>query len=154
MSHSSLFTEDVARIACGMVRPSIEALIKTHVLNSSDLAIVVLKLNSPDDLWVERIGDPTMWPEPLEQNARSKAHVSFQTGLDSHRVQQRQPHLFLSGDIRSGGGVNFDKIVVGVCGPQWYYDEMIGYWVAIACRTLCIQGMTQVMKDQKTKHLP
>src|SRR3989344_5507137 len=85
------------------------------------------------------------WERPFDEFARDKALISWRTGMDTHLVQQRFPHLYNEGDITFGGGVSRDGIVVGVSGVQWYFDQMFAELTASACKALSTQRMIDVL---------
>ncbi len=97
-------------------------------------------------LYEESFGAPRdQWERPFDEFARAKAMLSWRTGMDSHLVQQRFPHLYDGGDIKFGGGVSRDGIVVGVSGVEWYFDQLFAELTASACKALSIQRMIDVL---------
>jgi len=83
--------------------------------------------------------------------AQAMAMLSWRTGLSSRDVQQTAPHLFKEptngelGDIKLGGSVVRDGLVVAFCGVQpefaeWIADTMAGLLIAMCRREMTMPG--------------
>lgn len=139
---SFLLTAELADKAINLVLPAIDAAYTHQVINRLHLHIVVLNPTSialEGAILVERsIGDTNVWAHPYDRIARSKAMVTWRTGLPSHEVLALAPHLYVEGDVRYGGSTNLNGIVVACSGVQSHFDQMIAQWIASACYALCI----------------
>lgn len=75
--------------------------------------------------------------------AHAKAALTRRTGMSSREIQQRAPHLLQDGDVKWGGSVIRDGLVVAFSGVQAVYDEMIADWMASAIIAICRNEMTR-----------
>jgi hypothetical protein len=98
---------------------------------------------SPTDaiLHEHAIGDRAQWDADYAAFARAKAFLSWRTGLDSHVVQTRYPHLLRAGETSLWGSVCLDGICVGVSGANPWYDEAFAGAVACNLRALVKGGL-------------
>jgi len=82
------------------------------------------------------VGGREKWDADYAAFARAKARLSWQHGLDSHRLQTSAPHLLRPGESLLWGGVCLDGIVVGVSGAFPWYDEAFATAVAANVRAI------------------
>jgi len=93
-------------------------------------------------------GDPETWDGPYKDVARSKAFISWKTGLPSHRVQQEAPYLYEPGMTKWGGSaVAPGGLVVAFSGVEWFFDQMISEIMVAAIKATCLSDMREVMAD-------
>lgn len=159
---SFLLTKELAERAVGLVIPTIKSCIEYAVFKRSDLHIVVLDPTIPfaiaqggsaielPVIYEWSYGDLSKWEHPYHLIARSKAMISWRTGLPTHQVQQRMPYLLMGGprgDTVYWGSAVLEGIIVAASGVQPWFDEMISYQVAAACRALCIAERVLVNKE-------
>jgi hypothetical protein len=142
-------TPDTARKAVEMALPMIEAGRQDRrVVGSGFLYIVVMDpaLTAARAAFEEAIlyehacGDPARWDADYAGFARAKAELSWRTGMDSHEVQRRCPHLLEEGDTTLWGSVCVDGIVVGVSGAFPWFDEAYAGTIALLLRALAKEG--------------
>jgi len=152
---SAILDRDMAKQAVRTVGMAFKGMLEERFLNRNALHVVVLdptrRYGGPYTfaqaiLYEESFGEPCeKWEWQFDEFARAKAMLSWRTGMDTHLVQQRFPHLYAEGDIKFGGGVFRDGIVVGVSGVQWYFDQMFAELTASACKALSIQRMIDAL---------
>lgn len=144
-SSSHYLTREVAWRALSHVSPMIEhARHDRSIVGSGFLHVVVMdpgrtpaNAHFEDAILCERsFGDRALWDADYAGFARSKAYLSWRTGLDGHTVQNCAPHLLRSGDTVLGGGVCRDGIVVAASGAFPVYDEVFSGTVALWLRAL------------------
>jgi len=151
---SAILNRDMAVNAVRIAGMAFRGMKHENFLNRNALHIVVLDPSKyfgscgffeQAILYEESFGAPREeWERPFDEFARAKAMLSWRTGMDTHLVQQRFPHLYNEGDITFGGGVYRDGIVVGVSGVQWFFDQMFAELTVSACKALSIQRMIDV----------
>jgi len=150
---SAILNRDMAVNAVRIVGMAFRGMKHENFLNRNELHVVVLDPSKyfgscqfeQAVLYEESFGEPREeWERPFDEFARAKAMLSWRTGMDTHLVQQRFPHLYNEGDITFGGGVYRDGIVVGVSGVQWFFDQMFAELTVSACKALSIQRMIDV----------
>jgi hypothetical protein len=151
---SLLVTRETAQEAIKRVRPAVEALIKSGVLEGSNLHIVCLDPDvSPGDwdeidddsvLYEESFGNVESWPYDYRTIARAKANLAWRCQKSSREVHALQPFRLRAEDTIYGtGAVYLHGIVVATSGVQSDYDEMISYWVASAINALAHQNRAE-----------
>jgi hypothetical protein len=140
---SYLVNRETAQAAVAMSLPLItEAMKRKEVGESGFLYIVVMDPASgparasfeESILYEHAVGDREKWDADYGAFARAKAKVAWQTGRDSHAVQEMQPYLLQQGDTVLWGSVVVDGIVVGVSGANPWYDEAFAGTVAMCLR--------------------
>lgn len=147
----------MAETAVRIVKPSILNAMEIGLLKRRDLHIVVLDpvVDYVDGSLLPAIyefsfGNPIKWEHRFDTIARAKALVTWRTGLPTHLVQQSFPYLLQGRDTPLWGSVNLEGIIVAASGVQPWFDEMISYQVAAACRALCISKMqTETLPDDQ-----
>ncbi len=97
-------------------------------------------------LYEHAVGDREKWDADYAGFARAKAKVAWRTGLDSHLVQELQPHLLAAGDTLLWGSAVVDGIVVGVSGANPWYDEAFAGTVAMCMRAIAKAGAAGARK--------
>jgi hypothetical protein len=137
---SAFLTKEVVEQAVGMIKPGIEALIKSE--KKVVLYIVVLDpaAGSKAVLWEAAIGDPDrkQWPRDYAHFAHSKADLTYRTGLPAHLVLRNAPHLYQEGDFKFGGSEIRNGLIVAASGLDWHLDYMISGAIAAMCHGLVI----------------
>ncbi len=164
--NSALLTREAAVQAVEFVRPAILGMMERQHVKRSALHIIVLDPVVPfreaplgdaplPILHEEDLGSipREAWEHDYAAYAAEKVELTWRTGLGSHVAQQLYPHLFRPGDVKYGGSVNHQGIMVGASGVEWYYDEMFSLWVAGACRAICIQRMAAFLANDRFDHL-
>ena len=73
----------------------------------------------------------------LKKFARAKALLSLRTGMNSRAVPK---HMFISGDIKFGGSVCHNGIIVGASGVKSHQDETIAFAVANEAEVLVAES--------------
>lgn len=157
---SFILTEEMAQKAVDVVLGSLDLiLIDRMPMRRATMAVVVLDPTKPyghhnplretwpgDVVLYEGEFNRNEWEHPYDWIARSKAAVSWRTGLPSHLVQQRAPYLYESYNVKYGGSVVWEGgLIVAASGVEWYFDQMIANWVAAACQALSIQRMEEIL---------
>ncbi len=136
----------MAKQAIDLVLPSILAAIESGKLgNYSGFHVVIV---NPLCQWSEHTdiqwsilyeyshGDPEHWKYEFQKIARSKAEISWRTGLSTRVIQLTAPHLLIEGDTIYYGSVVIDGIVVAVSGFKQEIDELFAGMIALACKGL------------------
>lgn len=125
-------TREAARRAVDMALPLIHnAMQDKRVGDSGFLHIVIMNpLSNPllhefnaSILYEHSVGNPDNWDADYGKFARAKTLLQWRTGLNSHIVQERHPHLLQAGDTTLWGSACVDGIVVGASGTHPWYDE-------------------------------
>jgi hypothetical protein len=129
-------TTEVCATAWLMVTPAIEKAFALSVTDGLRGTILVIDPASVthEVLFTGHVGEPQ---DPYLEYATGKAKVTARTGMDSSRVRQDFPHLYIEGDIKYPGAILRDGIVVAFSGVQGVFDEMICEWMVSAIRALC-----------------
>lgn len=151
---SYLLSVDDIMKAIDMVCPAIRAAMESGAIKRKDLHIVVMnpatrpfEVEREEDaiLYEVSFGDPSTWEHDYKAIARAKAIASWRTGLPTHVVVQTMPYLLQANEDYSDtpyyGSVNLLGMPVGASGVEAWNDEMISYWIAAACRAVCIGKM-------------
>jgi len=152
----SLFlTQRIAEEAVDMVRPAIQKLMEDGRIDGTDLHIVIMDPARPCTradpsrsweqfeeaiLYQEIIGDRKTWKYPYDDIARSKAYMTWRSGVPSRTIQTDEPWLYAEGDTRYVGSVVLGRtgsLVVAASGVEDYFDEMFSLMVAAAIQGLC-----------------
>jgi hypothetical protein len=137
---SAFLTKAVVEQAVGMIKPGIEALIKSE--KRAVLHIVVLDptATTKSVLWEASIGEPDRkkWQRDYAHFAHSKAELTLRTGLPAHQILRNAPHLYQEGDFKFGGSVLHHGIIVAASGLDWHLDFMISGAVAAMCHGIVI----------------
>jgi len=137
---SAFLTKAVVEQAVGIIKPGVEALIKSE--KKVVLYVVVLDPTATTKtvLWESAIGDPDRkkWPRDYAHFAHSKAGLTFRTGLPAHLILRNAPHLYQAGDFKYGGSDIRNGIIVAASGLDWHLDFMISGAIAAICHGLVI----------------
>lgn len=155
----AILDQNMAEQAVRVTRKLFAGMLQENFLKRNALHVVVLdptvcfessyRFVGVAILYEESFGAPREeWVRPFDEFARRKASVSWRTGMDTYLVQQRFPHLYVEGDIKFGGGVSRDGIVVGVSGVQWYFDQMFAEVTVSVCKALSIQRMADELSSE------
>jgi hypothetical protein len=142
-------SEADCQVAWDMILPAVERAAEQHVTDAYRGTVVVLDPTAPYSPGAAPL--PVIFEASLHgqasaiyrEFATAKAAVSWRTGLSSRDVQQTSPHLYRRGDIKWGGSVVRDGLVVAFSGVQSAFDEMISGWMADALIGLCRDAMTK-----------
>lgn len=112
------------------VLPGIEEAMRRKRVKRSHLHVVVLNPRLPFKdgcslpiMFEHSVGDPKEWEHEYDAIARSKARVTWRTGLPSREVVLMKPHLLLPDDTRYWGSAIVDGIITAVSGVEPYFDE-------------------------------
>jgi hypothetical protein len=136
---------EAARDALRMAMPMIEAAMPNRrICGSGFLYIVIMdpalgpsEARFEDAILLEHsFGDRSAWDADYAAFARAKARLSWQHGMDGHRVQATRGHALREGDSLLWGGICLDGIVVGVSGAFPWYDEAFGAAIAANLRAI------------------
>ncbi|HSH31623.1 MAG TPA: hypothetical protein VK963_03075 [Candidatus Saccharimonadales bacterium] len=158
---SYFIDQAAAEAAVKMALPLIEqAMQQPKVSESGFLYIVVMNPALPPGrasfeeaiLYEHALGDRRQWDADYAKFARGKARVSWETGLDSHLVQQTRPYLLRSGDTVPWGSVVVDGLTVGVSGAHPWYDEAFAGAIAMCLRAIAKERL-QIELAQDTAFL-
>lgn len=153
----AILDRDMAEKAVRIAGMAFTGMLQENFLNRNALHVVVL---DPTKCFGSSSFEETVlyeksfgaareqWVRPFDEFARRKASVSWRTGMDTHLVQQHSPYLYTEGDIKFGGGVYRDGLVVGVSGVQWYFDQLFAELTASACKALSIQRMADELSGE------
>ena len=134
-----------ARLALQLAAPMIEAALPDReVCGSGFLYIVIMDpALGPDEVDFEQavllehgFGDRSRWDADYAAFARAKARITWQRGVDSHRLQGEQPHRLRAGDSLLWGSACLDGIVVGVSGAHAWFDEAFALAIAANLRAI------------------
>jgi hypothetical protein len=145
MHGSHYLDAQAARRAVALAAPMIEAARRdARIVGSGFFYLVVMNpaLTPGETRFEEAIlheqgfGDEARWDADYRAFAREKARLSWQNGMDGHRLQSLAPHRLRGGDSLLWGGVCLDGIVVGASGAFPWYDEMLAGAVALALRAI------------------
>src|SRR5262245_55264050 len=137
---SAFLTKAVVEQAVGIVKPGIEALIKSE--KKVVLYVVVLDPTAATKtvLWEAAIGDADRkkWQRDYAHFAHSKAELTLRTGLPAHLILRSSPHLYQKGDFKFGGSDIRNGIIVAASGLDWHLDFMLSGAIASICHGLVI----------------
>jgi hypothetical protein len=145
---------DAARQAVALALPMIEHAMRDRtVCGSGFLYIVVMdpalgpaEAHFDDAILLEHaIGVRENWDADYGAFARAKARLSWEHGMDSHRLQIAGAHRLRSGDSLLWGSVCLDGIVVGVSGAFAWYDEAFATAIAANLRALAKQRQAEAV---------
>ena len=78
------------------------------------------------------IGERSEWEWQYDKYARSKALISWRTGLSSREVLLTKPHLLCTGDVRLWGSAIVGGVVSAASGVQPFFDEMFAAMTSAA----------------------
>jgi len=133
-------SKEICAQAWDILLPAIEKAAALEVTDGLRGTILVIDPASPthEVLFTGHVGEPE---DPFLENATGKAKVTLRVGLDSSRVRQDFPHLYVKGDIKYPGAILRDGLVVAFSGVQSEFDEMISEWMVSAIRAICRDAM-------------
>lgn len=135
---------ELAANAVRIALDSFNAAFDMSITKRNDLHVVVMNQHRQYEqyrfrdavLHEESFGERAEWEHPYHLHARSKALVSWRTGLPSRLVRKCMPQLSHYGDTAFWGSVALDGIIVGASGVQSEYDEAVAMSVAAWLRAL------------------
>jgi hypothetical protein len=140
-------TNAICEVAWDMVFPAVRRAAEQGVVEACQGTVVVLDPTVP---YAPTVATPILFEASIGAEvamfgefATAKAAVTWRTGLSSRQVQQSRPHLYLPGDVKWGGSVVRDDLIVAFSGVQAVLDEMIAGWMADALIGLCREAMTK-----------
>jgi hypothetical protein len=133
---SAFLTKEVVERAVGMIKPGIEALIKSE--KKAVLYAVVLDPTAAPAkavLWEAAIGEPDRkkWQRDYCHFAHCKAELTLRTGLPAHLVLRNAPHLYQKDDFKFGGSEIRNGLIVAASGLDWHLDLAISGAIAAIC---------------------
>lgn len=133
-------TSQTCATAWEILTPAIEKAAEREVTDGLRGTIIVIDPASATNeiLFTGHVGEPD--PQFLT-NVIGKVKVTLRTGLDSSRVRQDFPHLYVDGDIKYPGAILRDGLVVAFSGVQGEFDEMICEWMVSALRAISRDAM-------------
>jgi len=125
------------------VLPSIQHAMREKHVNRNHMHVVVLKPCVPYKegadlpiLFEYPIGNQADWKKwdgmSFDDFARSKAHLSWRTGLPSREVALNRPQLLQPGDCSFWGSSVFGDFITGVSGVEPFFDEMFATMTSAA----------------------
>lgn len=102
---------------------------------SDDVGVVLGEFN---------VGFPGDWQHNYQGISRSKAYMTWRTGLPSGDIL---PHLREDGDTIYSGSAIVKKTIAACSGVQPYFDEMVSVWLAIAYNALIRDAFEKAEDD-------
>ncbi len=147
-------TSEIAKTAINLVEAAIIDMFRLSLTKRPTICIVVLVSDETGKVCRIVGNGRQTWEKDYEEFASGKAYVSERTGLDSRVVAFTQPWLLQPGDIKYGGGVYREGVVVGASGNEWYYDQLFAEWVASAIQALIRADVQKVLDDPGQDALP
>jgi hypothetical protein len=162
MDNGYFLTRDAAAVAVDILRPTILDFL-TRRAKRPCLHLVILDPRKPYDkdmdtksfaLYEESFGGEKWGDETYDKFAQGKARMCLRTGLPSWTIVHEYPHLLERGDPKYGGGVIFNKIIVGVSGIDESDDIMIATWVASTCAGLCRRKCQVELLGRRWEYVP
>lgn len=88
------------------------------------------------------------WEHPYDRIARSKASISWRTGLPSREVALEKPHLLLPGDTLYWGSAVVDGIVSAASAVEPYFDEMFARTMSSALSAAAQHQRARFMEQE------
>lgn len=159
MAMSALLTRAMCERAWNVVLAAVETAAGDGVINKHAGTIVVLDPTmayapsvriSSVALFMEHVTAAHPEWHKYRDFAQAKAMLSWRTGRSSRDVQQNAPHLYLEpqntgdqGDVKWGGSVVRDGLIVAFSGVQPEYDEWIADTMAGLLIAMCRREMTK-----------
>lgn len=172
---SALLTTDMCVKAWRVVLPSILAAASDGVIRRRAGTIVVLdpafafapslRVRDGDSrpvLFMESV-DPEHEESPtFDRIAFAKAQLSWRTGRSSRDIQQNAPHLYEvplnreRGDVKWGGSVVREGLVVAFSGVQANFDEWIAGMMADLLLAMCRDEMVKPggLMENRNSYIP
>jgi hypothetical protein len=157
---SYLITSENVQLALKNIQPAIENLVNHQVTAKTavNAVIVVLDPSKPfgsctfeEAILSElTLGTPNSGTDDV---AKAKAKICWRTGKDSFEVQQIAPHLLEWGDIKYGGGVCLQGLIVSCSGFEDWADVLISRWMADMLIAFATKQMRIIIPDSKMKFL-
>ena len=132
-------TREAAQRAIHMALPLIDAAMRDkRVGESGFLYLVIMNPASHPHfdsfessiLYEHSVGDPKDWDADYGAFARAKAQLHWRTGINTHAIQERLPHLLQTGDTTIWGSASVDGIIVSCSGANPWFDEAFAGIVA------------------------
>jgi hypothetical protein len=153
---SFYLTRDLAAQAFALVLPSITELFRAYGERGC-LHVVVMDPTAAERgisgkqaiLFEESVNRDTWGKHRFDEIARAKAFISERTGLSSFEMHQC-PYLYKPGDVKYGGSVVFNEIVVAASGVQPHFDQLCSYWLAAACQALAIERFQPLLSSDQS----
>lgn len=152
---SPFLSADVLKRATSNVRPAIIAMMASGMAKRSHLFVGITDpLLRPGDrrgfedaiIYAESMGNPDNWQYPYEDIAKSKGRISWETGLPSQIVQERDPYLLRPEDTPYFGTAVQNGLVVFVSGVEAFNDQLFAEWYASAVRAESIRLRLHMME--------
>lgn len=136
-------SSDICAKAWEVVLASISAAANSGITNKLAGTIVVLDPLNGEVLFTAHVDDDNPKWDLYEQIAIAKARTTWETGLNSHDVQQNAPHLYRPGMTKWGGAVIENKLVVAFSGVQAVHDAAIASTMLRWIISICQDEMTK-----------
>jgi hypothetical protein len=155
---SALLTRQVCERAWEVVSLAVDCASDVGIVNKMAGTIVVLDPTMPYNpstkissvaIFMEHLSPTYPDMQKYSEYAQAKAMLSWRTGYSSRYIQQDAPHLYKApfngepGDIKWGGSVVRDGLVVAFSGVQPEFDEWIADTMAGLLIALCRREMTR-----------
>lgn len=161
MANSALVTPELVQEAIALARPSIDALLQSEGIRRPFVHVVVLDprangtgyISTTQIVHEQDIGE-TENPEKYKEFAHGKARISLDTGKSSHEVVAMFPHLLEWSDVKYGGSVVLNGIIVAASGVQWQYDLLIATWIGAAIYSLVLLKMQEISQNDGVDRVP
>ena len=147
---SAILTPNTCKKAWKALLPTLEAMYEFGIADKYDGVVIVLDPTVPwspspaelPTLFTDVIGGKDTPPEYTSYAVR-KAYISWRTGRSSRDIQQNAPHLYEGGDVKWGGSVVREGLVVSFSGVQANLDESISGMFADLMLGMARQKMTR-----------
>ena len=162
MTHSGSYFADAAaaRRAVDLALPMIEpAMRDTTVCGSGFLHIVVMdpalspqRCGFGDAVLLEHsVGDRDRWDADYAAFARGKARLAWESGMDSHALQNLRPHTLREGDSLLWGSVCLQGIVVAASGAHAWWDEAFATAIAANLLAIAKEGHASALRENRLR---
>lgn len=148
---SALLTHDMCVKAWDIILPSIARAAEVGLTNKFDGTLLVLDPTIQYRHGVSVINDAILFtrrvivsstPTVYDNVVEEKAEVSWRTGRSSREIQQTAPHLYQEDDVKWGGSVVRDDLIVSFSGVQAEFDEWIAGMMADLLIAMCRNAMS------------
>ena len=151
---SALLTPEMCHKAWYTIEVAVDAAADDGMINKFAGTIVVLDPTSGGNadssvLFKKTLSRDHENAAKYEEFALAKARLSHRTGRSSRDIQVNAPHLFKEpyshevGDLKWGGSVVREGLIVAFSGVEAVFDEMIAGWMADALIAMCRHEMTR-----------
>ncbi len=140
---SALLTGKMCLKAWEAVEAAVVVAADTGIANKCAGTVVVLDPQTDEPLFAADVDVKHPDAEKYRVIAHAKAELSARTGMSSRDVQQNAPHLYEDGDVKYGGSVWRDGLVVAFSGVQAVIDEAFAGMMADLLVGMCQDKVTR-----------